>query len=278
MSISIVSLLNAFMNPVTTLYENLASMPIWLRIFVVGLAPALLTGAGALPVLLGRRIGDRGIDAGLGFSAGVMLVASFTSLLLPAMETGVYAAVYPGFVAGVLLVYVLNSLLPHLHIFKGYEGPRGGEERYRRLMLVALAVIIHNVPEGMAIGVSAIYSVVDGLVVALAIGIQDMPEGFAVAFPIYSATGDRGRALAMGFFSGVAELAAAYIPLAVIAVSENMVWYMLPFMMSLAAGAMVYVVVHELVPEIYGRGHDEASTLGFFIGFIAMLSLDTLLG
>ncbi len=248
------------------------------RILLIGLIPAVLTSIGSLPVIFGGRIGSRGLDTGLGFSAGVMLVASFTSLLLPAFETGRLIAVYTGFVAGIFLIYILDKTIPHLHIVKGYEGPKEFRERLKKTLLIVLAITIHNIPEGMSVGVSTITGVTSGLIVGTAIGLQDIPEGMAVSLPLYRATKSRSKSLLAGVFSGFSELVAAYIPLAIIYVFPELLTDLLPFLMSFSAGAMIYVVVHEIVPEIYGKGYDDAATLGFFMGFLVMISLDVLLG
>ncbi len=258
--------------------EIIDMLPLAIRIFILSLIPALLTSLGALSIIFGERIGEKGLDIGLGFSAGVMLVASFTSLLLPAISSGYLLIVYIGFVLGVLMIHVLNSILPHTHIVKGYEGPREGFKRYKKMILVVFAIIIHNIPEGMAIGVSIINNTLTGLLVAIAIGLQDIPEGLAVSLPYYSVSRNKARSLALGFFSGFTELLAAYIPLAMVIVFSGLIVHLMPFLMSLSAGAMIYVVVHELVPEIYGHGYDDESTIGFFMGFVAMLLLDTMLG
>ncbi len=256
----------------------LLSLDLWLRILVLSLIPASLTSIGALPVVFGEKISRRGLGVGLGFSSGVMIVASFTGLLLPALDTGYFLVVYVGFILGVLFIHVLNELLPHLHVVKGYEGPSEGFRRYKRMLLVAFTVIIHNIPEGMAIGVSIIDDVYTGLLVAIAIGIQDIPEGFAVSLPYYSATAKKAQSLLLGVFSGFTELLAAYIPWIIIQLFGEFTNIILPFLMSFSAAAMIYVVVHELIPEIYGRGHDDSATIGFFTGFLIMLLLDTLLG
>ncbi len=258
--------------------EWLLSLSLELRIFIVGLIPALLTSLGSLPVLLGGRVGERFLDGGLGFSGGVMLVASFTSLLLPAIESSPMIIVLSGFIVGAVVIYALDKGIPHLHIVKGYEGPVDLRKSIHRTLLIALAIIIHNIPEGMSVGVSTIYQLIDGIIVALAIGIQDIPEGLAVSLPIYRATRSYSKSLGIGVLSGFSELAAAYIPLGIIALFPGAIDFLLPFLMSFSAGAMIYVVVHELVPEIYSHGHDDISTTGFFTGFIIMLILDTLLG
>ncbi|MET1159524.1 MAG: ZIP family metal transporter [Thermoprotei archaeon] len=257
--------------------EYLDSLSLPLRILVLSLIPALLTSLGAVPVILGKRIGEKGLDIGLGFSAGVMLVATFTSLLLPALETGMFYVVYAGFIAGVIVIHLLNEFLPHTHFIKGYEGPREGFKRFKRMVLTVFAIIIHNIPEGMAVGVTIIENTLLGFTTALAIGIQDVPEGFAVALPYYTVSRSRSKSLGIGVFSGFTELLAAYIPWILITILPELTYILLPFLMAFSAGAMTYVVVHELIPEIYGHGHDNPATLGFFLGFIVMLSLDILL-
>ncbi|ABN70234.1 zinc/iron permease [Staphylothermus marinus F1] len=258
--------------------QGIIGLPPTYQLFFIGLIPAVLTSIGSFPVILGKKISEKYIYAGLGFSGGVMLVALFTSLLIPSLDMGCYLCVYTGFIVGALTIYVLDKSLPHLHFIKGYEGPKWFRRTYMRMLLVVLAIIIHNIPEGMAVGVSTIYGLKDGVLVALAIGIQDIPEGLAVSLPYYSVSKDMRKSLALGVISGFSELAAAYIPLGVVVLFSNVLELLMPFLMSFSAGAMIYVVVHELIPETYSHGHDDLSTLGFFTGFIIMFLLDTFLG
>ncbi len=264
--------------PEYPLIDILSQYPLWFQILLIALIPASMTSLGTLPVLLGGRIGERFLDTGLGFSAGIMLVASFTSLLIPAMETGRHVEVYLGLVTGIASIYLLDKSIPHLHVVKGYEGPPSMKRIIKKTLLISLAIIIHNIPEGMSVGVSTIYSLTDGLIIAVAIGIQDIPEGLAVSLPVYHATRSPGKAISIGVLSGLSELAAAYIPLGIIMVAPALIDGLLPFLMCFSAGAMIYVVAHEIIPEIYGHGHDEASSIGFFAGFLIMLFLDTMLG
>ncbi|MEM1848592.1 MAG: ZIP family metal transporter [Thermofilaceae archaeon] len=252
-----------------SILDFLESSPLVIRALVIGMVPAAMTAIGSIPVLLGARMSERASDAGLGFAAGVMLVASFTSLLLPAIEAGGPLLATLGFVAGAGLIKVVDSTLPHLHIMKGAEGP---PRPLAKGLLIALAMIIHNIPEGMAVGVASSVSVHEGLLLALAIGLQNVPEGLAVALPLT----DRGRlkAFLIGVASGLAEVLAAPLPALIV----EHVGFTLPFLMAFAAGAMVYVVVHEMAPEIYGHEHDEPSTFGFLSGFVVMLLLDTVFG
>ena len=250
--------------------------PVRLALLMGGLAAAL-TSLGGLAVLFlgpGRVRTDLLIDLGLGFSSGVMIVASFTSLLIPAIERSGPLLPVAGLVVGAATIHVLNDLVPHEHLVKGYEGPPELREKLRTAWLVALAIIIHNIPEGIAIGATSAYS--PGLAVAtgIAIGIQDIPEGLAVALPVYASTGRRLPAIGLAALSGVSELLVA-APSALLAGLSSAV---LPFTMGFGAGAMVYVVSHESIPETHRSGHENKATLAFFAGFILMLLLDTLLG
>ena len=221
----------------------------------------------------GKLVSEGFSASGLGFSAGIMLVASFTSLLIPAINSSNMFVVVAGFVTGVLAIKVLDALIPHLHVVKGYEGPSALRRSVAKAWLIALAMIVHNIPEGMAVGAAATYGVKDGLLLAVAIGIQDVPEGLAVAIPIVAAEGDRVKGFSIGVLSGLSETAAALIP----ALMAELAHVALPYLMSLAAGAMIYVVIHEIVPEVMKEGRSELPTIGFFVGFVLMLVLDTLL-
>ncbi len=249
----------------------LIKMPLVLRTLAVGLIPALLTALGTVPILLGIRLGRRSLNAGMGFAAGVMLVASFTSLLIPAIEKGGIGAAILGFVMGVTIIKLLDLLIPHEHPL---NEPKEDKTlvSLKRAQLMALAMIIHNIPEGMAVGAVTVYNVTDGLAIALAIGLQDMPEGLAVAIPILMITGRTGLSFAIGALSGIAEMLAASLPALMITYTHMT----LPLVLALASGAMIYVVIHEIVPEIYSHGQDESVTIGFFAGFLVMLFLDSL--
>ena len=252
--------------------DLLRTAPLVVRVALVALLPTTLTMLGSVPILIKVRFSEGFIDGGMGFAAGVMLVASFTSLLLPAVSIGGVSIAISGFVAGIILIRVLDVLIPHMHLRRGSEGSSKYFRYAKKAWLMALAIILHNIPEGMAVGSSTIYSVTDGLVLATAIALQDIPEGFAAALPILDITKSRAYAFSIGALSGVAEFLAAFIPLLII----TFIGTALPLMLAIASGAMVYVVIHEIIPEIYGHEHDEQSTIGFFIGFILMLILDTM--
>jgi len=252
--------------------EWLSELGIIQRVFIIGLIPCALTAVGSLPVLSGWVFSRRFSAGGLGFSAGIMLVASFTSLLIPALESANVLIVIVGFIAGIAMIKVLDAVVPHLHVVKGYEGPPLLKKRIARAWLIALAMMVHNIPEGMAVGAVAAYGIRDGLILALAIGIQDIPEGLAVAVPIAAAEGNKVKGFTIGVLSGLSEALAALIPAVIIEFTH----VALPLLMSLSAGAMVYVVIHEIIPDVMKEGEGEAPTAGFLLGFILMLMLDTL--
>ncbi|ABL79174.1 ZIP family metal transporter [Thermofilum pendens] len=239
----------------------------------MGLFVAFTTSLGAVPVLFGKKAW-RHFTLALSFSAGVMLVSSFTSLILPALEaTRSFALVSSGILLGVLAIMAVDRLVPHEHLLKGYEGPPEGRRLLKKSWLIALAVIIHNIPEGLAVGTSIAYSVPLGVATGLAIGLQDIPEGFAVAFPMAQVAGPR-KGLAYGVLSGLSETLMAVLGAYFFTVFSAL----LPIGMSFSGGAMLYVTVKEVVPEIYREQSGEyAATAGFLLGFLLMLFLDSML-
>ncbi len=243
-----------------------------LRALVLGLIPALLTSIGGVVGLIGVRGSEKHLDLGLGFSAGIMTVASFTSLLLPATKIGGFPTVLAGFASGVILVVVLNKYIPHEHLMKGYEGPAETKTRVERVWLLVLAILIHNIPEGLAVGSASGIGLSEGLLTALAIGLQDAPEGFAVSFPIATATRSVGKALLVAVLSGLSETLMS-VTVALVAASSTT---LLALTLSLAGGSMIYVVSHEVIPETHRYGHERLSTVGFLTGFLTMLWLDTM--
>lgn len=245
-----------------------------MRSLLVGLIPAFLTSLGGVMGLIGVKGSEKHLDIGLGFSAGVMVVTSFTSLLLPAIELGGVPLVTLGFLIGVGLVVMLDRSIPHEHLLRGYEGPSFMRSRIKRVWLMVMAILIHNLPEGLAVGSSSGISFSAGLSMALAIGIQDIPEGFAVSFPIAVAGKSEKKALGISVLSGLSETLMAVIAALLSSASKNL----LVFTLSLAGGSMIYVVSHEVIPETHRHGHEWLSTLGFLTGFVMMLWLDTILG
>ncbi len=243
--------------------------------FYAGLFVALMTSMGAFLAIFSRKIPDRGVDFSLSFAAGVMIVAAFTSLILPAIEsTGSFTPAALGIALGVLLIAAIDRYTPHEHLVKGYEGPEEFKNRLKMVWLLVFAVMIHNLPEGLAVGTSLAYNLEVGLVTAIAIGIQDFPEGTVVSLPLAVLQKKRLQPILMGVLSGVAEMVMVIFG----AYFFTLFGWLLPYGLRLAGGAMLYVTVKEMIPEIYRRKeNDLLITLGFFLGFYVMLFLDSML-
>ncbi|AFK22378.1 hypothetical protein Py04_0778 [Pyrococcus sp. ST04] len=234
-----------------------------------------MTSLGSLLAVFVKRVPSWGINFSLAFAAGIMLVASFTSLILPGIEHGGFVQVSIGILLGIILVYALDRYLPHEHLTKGYEGPARLREKLRRAWLLAIAMIIHNLPEGLAVGTSIAFSSKDGIITALAIGIQDFPEGTAVSLPLAAVEGKLLRPITLGIISGIAEMVMVILGYSLFSVFSGLLGYG----MGIAGGAMLYVTIKELIPEIYREETEETIvTLGFLTGFYVMLFLDSTLG
>lgn len=221
----------------------------------------------------------------LGFAAGVMVSASFWSLLLPAVEMqgDTNWAVMPaavGFLAGIGFLLLIDVLTPHLHI--GTTQPEGPRSSLSRTTMLMLAVTIHHLPEGMAIGVvlagagqaNVGVSYASAMVVSLGIAIQNVPEGAVVSIPMRAGGKSRTRSFLMGCLSGIAQPLGAVLVLLLAALFVPL----LPYMLAFAAGAMLYVVVEELIPEATNGTHTNLSTIGFAVGFVLMMVLDVVMG
>lgn len=250
------------------------------------LIPFFGTSLGAAMVfVLKKNISDQVQKLLTGFAAGVMVAASFWSLLQPALESSeamgtwsfVPAAV--GFLVGVGFLLLLDEVTPHLHFNNQEEGPRSGLKRTTKLIL---AVTLHNIPEGMAVGVvyagflsgNTGISAAGALALALGIAIQNFPEGAIVSMPLRAEGMGKGKTFLFGVFSGVVEpIAAAITVLAAEAVVPIM-----PYLLAFAAGAMMYVVVEELIPEMSEGKHSNLGTIAFSLGFVLMMVLDVALG
>ena len=222
----------------------------------------------------------------LGFASGVMVAASVWSLLIPAMEMeegrGAWSVLSAavGFLLGIGFLLVLDELTPHLHL--GAESPEGPRSHLSRTAMLALAVTLHNLPEGMAVGVvfagadqgAAGLSVASALAVSIGIAIQNVPEGAIISMPMRAAGNSKWRSFLIGSLSGAVEPIGG---LAVVLLASLMT-PALPYLLAFAAGAMFYVVVEELIPEASEGKHSNLSTIGFAIGFVLMMVLDVLLG
>ncbi len=242
---------------------------IWLG-SIASLVAGLATGAGAIPVLFTRQISDRLLDVMLGFSAGVMLAATSFSLIVPAIDlSGPFVAVL-GLILGALVLHLVDRFTPHIHLFLGAEGP---PSKLPRVWLFVLAITIHNFPEGLAVGVSfGSGDVAAGLVIAMAIGLQNMPEGLAVALPLLREGYTRGKSLWYAILTGIVEPLGGLLGVALVSISQPI----LPWGLAFAAGAMLFVVSDEMIPESHRKGFAREATFGLIAGFVAMMLLDCL--
>jgi ZIP family zinc transporter len=233
--------------------------------------PGLATGVGGLLLLAVPRPTDRLLDGLLGFTAGIMVAASVFSLLVPALERGSIGAVVAGLATGAVVLALFDRALPHVHS-RFVEGAGG---RSRRAPLLLVAMTIHNVPEGLAVGVAYAAGGPElGLPVAVAIGVQNVPEGFASATPLLEAGRSVWVAIAFAAATGLVEPPAALVGYGISSVAGAV----LPAALAFAAGAMLYVVVDEIVPESHSHGNERLATGGFLAGFALMLVLDNALG
>lgn len=247
-----------------------------------GLVAALATTAGALPAVAGRRMSQRTSDMMLGFAAGVMLSAAYFSLILPGIEIAeessgsvwIAAAIAAiGVALGAGFVAFLNHSIPHEH-FK--TGPEGGADQAKvaRIWLFVIAIAIHNFPEGLSIGVAFGVGQSNGLSVMTGISLQDIPEGLAVAVSLIGLGYSRKRAVFVTALTGFIEPVGALIGVIAVSVSAGL----LPWGLTFAAGAMLYVISHEIVPETHRNGHQNRATAGFIVGLVLMMFLDVTLG
>jgi ZIP family zinc transporter len=242
--------------------------------------PGLATGLGGLGLLVVRRTTSTLLAALLGLTAGIMLAATFFSLLVPALDRGNLGEVLVGFVLGGAVIAVTDQLLPHMHSRLREGATPSLEEAHitnarRRGVMLLSALTIHNVPEGLAVGVALGAGGPELAVpIAVAIGIQNIPEGFAAAAPLLATGTPRARVAAIGAATGLVEPPAAIAAFLVVSVSSAI----LPAALAFAAAAMLYVIVDELLPEAAAHKHERLATGGFFIGFIVMMVLDVSLG
>jgi zinc transporter, ZIP family len=247
-----------------------------------------MTAVGAAAVFLHREPSRRLLDTLLGFTAGVMLAASYFSLLAPAIETarqttgnGWFAPAI-GFLAGGFGLFALDRLLPHLHPGEAMERAEGIRTPWQRVTLLMLAVTLHHVPEGLAVGVAFGAAAAGGVgtslgaAVALAVGLglQNMPEGLAVSVSLRREGYPPAKCFGYGQASALVEPLAAALGAALVASSQAV----MPYALGFAAGAMIFVIIEQLVPECQASGDTDSATLGAIIGFVLMMVLDVLLG
>jgi len=238
-----------------------------------GTIGAMLNLLGATPILFLKSYPKILIEAGLGFAAGVMLAASFTSLILPGIEYGGILAVVAGIAIGAVTISFIDYLMPHLHFVKGKEGR--SSSRLKAIWLFVFAITIHNMPEGLAVGIGfGSGDLVTGISLMLAIGLQNIPEGLSVGFSLLATREySRGRAYTISVISGFVEPPLALLGAYLTSIFTNII----PYAMGFAAGAMIYVVSDEIIPETHRSGEERTSTYSLMIGLIVMLILDVAL-
>ena len=246
-----------------------------------------VTAAGAAAVFFTKRFDQKLMDGMLGLSAGVMIAASFWSLLAPAIEMsrGDWKPAAIGFLVGGLFLYGLDKILPHLHLGLDVSQAEGIKTSWQRSILLVTAITLHNIPEGLAVGVAfgaaahadpamARQLTLGGIALAVGIGIQNFPEGLAVAMPLRREGMGRWKAFMYGQASGMVEPLAGVLGAWLVLVMTPL----LPYALAFAAGAMIFVVVEELIPESQRHGYSDFATLGALLGFTIMMILDVALG
>lgn len=251
------------------------------------LIPFAGTSLGAACVLFARKEMNAGLQRALtGFAAGVMVAASVWSLLLPALSQASYMGKWSfipavvGFWVGILFLFLLDNVIPHLH--SDTEQAEGPQANLKKTTMLVLAVTLHNIPEGMAVGVTfagvltenTTMSMTGAFALAIGIAIQNFPEGAIISMPLQSQEISKTRAFVYGTLSGIVEPVGAFLTILL----TGLVVPLLPYLLSFAAGAMIYVVVEELIPEAQSGEHSNISTIGVAAGFVLMMILDVALG
>ena len=259
-----------------------------MKAVIIGiLIPFLGTTLGSAGVFFMRKSLGVSVQRALaGFAAGVMVAASIWSLIIPAIEQSEnlgklsFLPALIGFWVGVLFLLMLDRLIPHLHI--GSEQTEGPKSKLGRTTMMVLAVTLHNIPEGMAVGVmyagflagNAQITAASALVLSIGIAIQNFPEGAIISMPLRAEGESKGKAFLGGVFSGAVEPIGAILTI----IAAQLVIPLLPYFLSFAAGAMLYVVVEELIPEMSQGRHSNIGTIFFAVGFSVMMTLDVALG
>ena len=257
-----------------------------MEVFLGIVIPFLGTSLGAFLVFfLKGKLNEKIEKVLLGFAGGVMVAASIFSLINPAIELSTdmgklsFLPAAIGFIVGILFILLLDTFIPHVH--EGSVESEGVQSNFRKTTKMMLAVTIHNIPEGMAVGVvlagavygNSVVSISAALVLAIGIAIQNFPEGAIISMPLYAEGMSKRKAFLFGVLSGVVEPIAAGLTI----LSVGFVTPILPYILAFAAGAMVYVVVEELIPESQMHSHTNLPTLAFAFGFVLMMVLDVAL-
>jgi len=250
--------------------------------FLASLGAGAMTGVGALPLFMPFGISTRAQDVMLGFAAGVMLAASAFSLIVPGLEAAAadYGGAWPaaltvgcGILLGAVALWGINERVPHEHFILGREGAMSTS--LRRIWLFVIAITLHNFPEGLAVGVgygSGNLGAANAL--AIGIGLQNLPEGLAVAMALWGEDYSRGQAFMVALLTGMVEPIGGLIGVTAVTLAEPL----LPWGLAFAAGAMIFVISSEIIPETHRLGFKTEGTFGLMIGFVVMMVLDTTLG
>lgn len=238
--------------------------------YIASLLAGMCTGIGALPLIFVDKISKVFEDLLLGFAAGIMLFAASFSLILPALHSGGIGQVIFGLISGAILIGIIEQIIPNINMGQVRNTDFKNKELAKTFMMIA-AIAIHNIPEGFAIGAGyATGNNSRGSILALAMGIQNMPEGLVVSAPLVQKGYSKKKAILFAFFAGMGEPIAATIGI----LAGSVIQPYMPFTLALAAGAMYYVVSHELIPESHCHGNQVKATFGVIAGFIVMLLIE----
>jgi zinc transporter, ZIP family len=246
------------------------------------LIAGLASGVGALPIFAVRRISEEAQDVLLGFAAGVMLAAAFFSLIIPGMdaargqgasEIGAVTLVGCGVLLGAAGLWGIHRYTPHEHFILGQEGPHAA--RFRRIWLFVIAITLHNLPEGLAVGVGfGGGDTANGIALATGIALQNMPEGLAVAVSLLAINYSKAQALLVALLTGLVEPIGGLLGASAVTLAH----FLLPWGLAFAAGAMIFIISDEIIPETHRRGMQTHATTGLMVGLVAMMFLDVALG
>ena len=253
-----------------------------LQALAAGIFTWLMTAVGASTIFLTKDVNRKFLDVMLGFAAGVMTAALCWSMLAPAVEIAVSRHIIPwlpaavGFLAGGIFLRILDRVLPHLQLDSPIEKAEGIKTSWHRTTLLVLAMSLHNLPEGLALGVafgaigSPSVTLQAAVALTIGIGIQDIPEGMAVAMPLRREGLSRFKSFWYGQLSGIVEPIGAIIGAAAVILTNSL----LPYALAFAAGAMFFIVIEEIIPESQRGGHGDLATMGTIVGFVIMMILD----